>query len=345
MSGTLGCSRLALGRQHIIALASMLALAACGDAPPINPTANAQYLTDEANDDLEGAAGDEGTDRSPDTVARGTSAYSQYIAFGDSFTSGFGLVDVATKCIQSPRAWPPQVNTLLGIASPLVFAACSGANTQDIVAYGPLVKAKKQAGPQIALLPPPEELDSALITIQIGGNDLRLDDSVKQCLAGLNALSSSSLTRPFTTLSLLSPQCASLDLLLSALSDAAAESILPSLDYTFRSLREAAPNATIVAVGYPHLVNATSACAGVWSAVPEDYRQRLNDVADAINAKIARAAENAGIFSITDDVVAAFTDREACSPRELISRVTMHPNAAGHQAIARVVANGVSATP
>jgi hypothetical protein len=28
-------------------------------------------------------------------IARGTGAYSQYIAFGDSFTSGFGLVDVA----------------------------------------------------------------------------------------------------------------------------------------------------------------------------------------------------------------------------------------------------------
>jgi hypothetical protein len=73
------------------------------------------------------------------------------------------------------------------------------------------------------------------------------------------------------------------------------------------------------------------------------YRQRRNDLADAINAKIASAAETAGVQSITDEVVAAFAGREACAPQEMIGSLTMHPNAAGHQAYAQLVASGVRA--
>jgi hypothetical protein len=74
-------------------------------------------------------------------------------------------------------------------------------------------------------------------------------------------------------------------------------------------------------------------------------RQRFNEVGDAINAQIARAAGNVGIPSLTKEVFDAFSGHEACSPDEWISTLSMHPNAAGHRASAQVVANGVPAAP
>ena len=369
MSRALGRSVRVLGSQHIVALASMLALAACGDEAPASRTTNSQYLAGEAPevsgaaggsqetaDDQAHAAGDpeEGlvdtdTDGSQlDAVAHAAGTYSQYIAFGDSFTSGYGLVYPSTTdpCARSESAWPPLVNTLLKIGSPLVFAACSGAWTEDIVGDGPLVVLGIQAEPQIALLPPPEQLHSALITIQIGGNDIRLNDDIQQCVDGLKALNmATNLTDSLTALSLLSPDCVSLDWLLTNFEAVVDTTLKSSLDKTFRALRKAAPIATIVAVGYPHLVDATSACTGLWKCVPVSYRQRLNDLADAINAKIASAAKDAGIRSITSGVVTAFAGREACSPQEMIGSISMHPNAEGHKTYAQLVANEVPAAP
>jgi lysophospholipase L1-like esterase len=230
---------------------------------------------------------------------------------------------------------------MLGIASPLIFPACSGATTQDVIANGPLVGAKNgQTAPQIDELPPPEQLETALITIQIGGNDLKLDANIQQCMAGLKK--STSIVQSATALSQLSPQCKDLDWLLDNFNTTVNENFEASLEYTFEALRNAAPNTPIIAVGYPHLVDATSACSGfINSMISPIDRQRMNDLADAINAKIASAAQTAGILSITDEVVTAFAGREACAPQEMIGSLTMHPNAAGHQAYAQLVASRV----
>jgi lysophospholipase L1-like esterase len=341
MSRTLGRSFHALGRQHIIALASVLALAACAGEPPANPAANAQYLNGETGDG-------EDTDRLPDTAASAAGMYSRYIALGDSFASGYGLLGTDSRtCAQSPRAWPPQLYELLGIAEPFTFGACSGATTQDILADGPLVVKHKQAEPQIALVQRADELDSAtLITIQIGGNDLKLDDRIQQCFTALQGVSTSGLTQSITALGLLSPACAGLDELANSPKDFVKKALQKNLDNTFRALREAAPNATIVAVGYPHLINATT-CIGLLSLlVRPDYRKKINAVADQINNTIEQAANDAGIFSITTDVVTAFEGHEACSPLEMIGSLnSLHPNTLGHQLYARLIATELSPTP
>jgi lysophospholipase L1-like esterase len=227
------------------------------------------------------------------------------------------------------------VNEILAIPGPFTFAACSGATTLDVIAAG--------SNSQIAVLPAPEELDSALITIQIGGNDIKLDEYIQECFDGLKALKmSTSLTQTITALSQLSPQCANLDWLLDNFNVFVSDSLEQNLDNTFTTLRAAAPKATIVAVGYPHLVNETSECTGFLALlIPFEIRERMNDLADAINDKIRVAAGNAGIRSITTEVVTAFTGYEACSPEEMISGINMHPNAAGHATYAQVVANGV----
>ena len=155
---------------------------------------------------------------------------------------------------------------------------------------------------------------------------------------------STNIVQSVTALTQLSPQCKDLDWLLNNFSETVNENFEASLEYTFEALRNAAPNSTILAVGYPHLVDATPACSGfINSVINPTYRQRMNDLADAINAKIASAATTAGILSITDEVVDAFADREACAPQEMIGSFSMHPNAAGHQAYGQLVARRAAA--
>jgi lysophospholipase L1-like esterase len=359
----------ALGSQRMVAVASLLALAACANETPVTPAANFQSLAGEAPEDVAAAVGQEAADSlevtavdqgqavgepgqaaasdgspPPDPVSSGTSMFSQYIAFGDSFTSGFGLdlgsigpISGGDACAQSQGAWPPLVNGILGIPGPFIFAACSGATTLDVIGDVP--------NPQIGLLPAPEQLDSALITIQIGGNDIKLDASIQQCFEGLKALKmSTSLTQSITALSQLSPQCADLDWLLDHFDTFVSESLEVNLYNTFTALRAAAPKAAIAAVGYPHLVNATTDCTGFLALViPIEIRVRMNALADAINDAIESAALSAGIDRITTTVVDAFTGYEACSPQEMISSINMHPNAAGHATYAQVVADGLLA--
>src|SRR5580692_7099294 len=64
----------------------------------------------QAASDPEAAPADTDTDGSPpDTVIGAAGTYSQYIAFGDSFTSGYGLAGSnSNPCAQSQLAWPPQ---------------------------------------------------------------------------------------------------------------------------------------------------------------------------------------------------------------------------------------------
>lgn len=260
----------------------------------------------------------------------------QYIAFGDSFVSGVGASDVQWEpCGTSRAAWPYRVQEGLQIPE-LVFAACSGATTQDVLGTGRL-----QMAAQLSQLPAAGELDSALITITIGGNDIKLDERLAKCLNG---------SQPSSSLGSLSGACGDLKELLDTATTVVNDALAPSLDETFKTLREAAPNATIVAVGYPHLVDANGPmCDATLTGklIDRGNRGRMNELADAINAQIAASAARAGIASVTDDVVAAFAGHEACSADEWIvspdatlrtgNLGVAHPNETGHQVYANAV--------
>jgi lysophospholipase L1-like esterase len=266
--------------------------------------------------------------------------YSQYIAFGDSFASGFGLSGTDPRtCAQSQQAWPPRASRLLRIAQPINFVACSGATTRDVFAGLSLEQTTQLTEPADG-----EQPISTLVTIQIGGNDLKLGDSIQECSEGLKALKKSTrVTESLTALTQLSPRCANLNWLLDNFDNEVNKSLPGNLSSTFQSLRAAAPSATIIAVGYPHLVDATSACSGMWRLIPTRFRQRMNKLADAINAQIKSAADNAEIVSLTSEVVDAFAGREACSAKPMINSLHMHPNAAGHKQYAQLVAGAVPA--
>lgn len=264
--------------------------------------------------------------------------FTHYAAFGDSFVSGVGttgvVVDAKNPCGTGPLAWPYGVREYLGIQS-MTFAACSGATTRHVVG----------AGGQMSKLPPADQLNNALITMMVGGNDIRLDERLQKCFQG----STKSAPDPSA--------CGDLDQLLNNIGAVIQDSLGRTLEETYRTVRAAAPNAAIVAVGYPHLVDATNdTCDQTWTGYVLDRarRQKLNDLADALNGQIARAASNAGIYWITDEIVEKFRGHEACSgadewivsPDEVLRTRNLvslsHPNDRGYPAIAEVVASAFS---
>lgn len=381
MTRTIGSSIRALGSQRFIAVACLLAVAGCGDETPVDATTNLKNLAGEETSDVDitgaeqapegpqGVAGDLGdtvgltgatpVDGTPaeetESTAPEAGGFTQYIAFGDSFTSGFGLsgaVGLSSKGNDCARdfnaAWPPLVNKKLAIANPLTFAACSAATTKDILGGGPLIP-KYQPRAQIEELPPPEQLNSALITIQIGGNDIKYDESFAKCAQAAQATPSKSSSFPTSGGAPVpgAPECQELDWLINNTTQVVNASLGKLLEDTFKTIRDRAPKATIIAVGYPHLVDATSACDNtlIGGIFPAETRQRFNDVADLINLQIANAAANAGILSLTTEVVSAFAGHEACSKEEWISTFSIHPTAVGHEVYAQVVASGALAAP
>jgi len=374
MIGSRGFSRRLAPRHSVVAVASALALAACsadgegevipnprigqlGDATSAEPAPAGSVAGSpgvEAVPVAEGAtsAAPQPTAAPVDLEAEDVPAqapgealqysvaaagFSCYVALGDSFVSGVGASVVGGPCGASWAAWPFGVQAGLGNL-PITFAACSGATTQDVVtAMGGL-----RMRPQMSMLPPPEHLGSALITIAIGGNDIKLEQSVRKCFQGASSLSSS--------LSLAQSACWDLEQLLNNLTEVVNGALAPSLDYTFRALRAAAPSATIVAIGYPHVVDTSSPnCdrTATGYLLNLSKRQRLNQLVDALNAQIKTAAANAGIASIIDPIVAAFQGHEACSADEWIVSADAllrtgnfgvgHPNDAGYRAYANAV--------
>ncbi|MDI2029386.1 SGNH/GDSL hydrolase family protein [Saccharopolyspora sp. TS4A08] len=224
------------------------------------------------------------------------SAAENYVALGDSYASGTGTRDYfedSGDCLRSPKAYPQLWADEHGAAA-FEFAACSGAVTDDVNA--------DQLGSLSA--------DTTLVTISIGGNDIGFVDVVTRCVAGTDEACD------------------------SAVSDATAKAHdeLPAkLDTTYANIREAAPNAKVVVVGYPRL-NEMGDCGVPFYT--ENKRQRINEGADELASVISDRASAAG-FSFADPRE-AFAGHGVCSSDEWINgpstpiQESFHPDVDGH---------------
>src|ERR1700719_280340 len=93
-------------------------------------------------------------------------AASQYVALGDSYSSGVGtrvFYSESGSCKRSPEAYPPKVASQQGYT--LSFQACSGAKTTDVNSN------------QLGTL----SSTTALVTITIGGNDAGFSNVIVNC--------------------------------------------------------------------------------------------------------------------------------------------------------------------
>jgi len=235
------------------------------------------------------------------TVMRAAEAASsvQYVALGDSYSSGLGAGDYISSsgsCDRSTRAYPEQWAAANAPAS-FVSVACAGATTADVISS------------QVSAL----SASTTLVSITIGGNDAGFSSVMETCV-----LSSTS-------------TC------VNAVSNAEAfiTSQLPALlDTTLQIIRVHAPAAKIVVLGYPDLydLSKSSTCIGLST----QDRTALNGGADDLDSALAAAAaKNLDTFA---DVRSQFATHEICDSGSWLNSVDIfaisssyHPNASGQE--------------
>ncbi|MFZ4141604.1 SGNH/GDSL hydrolase family protein [Streptomyces griseoincarnatus] len=218
-----------------------------------------------------------------------------YVALGDSYSSGVGAgsyISSSGDCKRSTKAHP-YLWAAANSPSSFSFTACSGARTGDVLSG--------QLGPLSA--------STALVSISIGGNDAGFADVMTTCVLQSD---SSCLSRIATA-------------------RAFVDSTLPGrLDGVYTAIRDRAPNAHVVVLGYPRFYRLGTTCIGL----SETKRKAINDASDHLNSAIAARARAYGYTF--GDVRTTFTGHEICSGNSWLHSVdwlnignSYHPKAAG----------------
>ncbi|WP_185200766.1 SGNH/GDSL hydrolase family protein [Glaciihabitans sp. INWT7] len=185
-------------------------------------------------------------------AAEGQSTHGlEYVALGDSFSSGLGLPHPVSNspsfCHRSTINFPHRVARALGLT--LKDATCAGATTSNVIS-SPLKYGKGSSPPQSGSL----NSQTDVVTITIGGNDLGFVDATKSCVA---------LGREGPLLLAKAPNCRSLFVRDSAdeLSQRIDSAVMngtdayPSgLEKTFATIAKKAPHARVFVIGYPTIM-------------------------------------------------------------------------------------------
>jgi lysophospholipase L1-like esterase len=155
-------------------------------------------------------------------VSTGTALADNYVALGDSYSSGTGTgsYTLSSSCLRSVYAYPYLVASQRPGTS-LNFVACSGATTTDVM------------NNQISAV----NASTNIVTITVGGNDAGFSNVVISCttLGCQNAIANA---RTYI------------------------QNTLPGrLDTVYSAIRARAPGARVIVLGYPRLFQSTG-CLG-----------------------------------------------------------------------------------
>ncbi|GAA3031594.1 PKD domain-containing protein [Actinokineospora globicatena] len=307
------------------------------------------------------------TDGEHDPTARSVLIGGQYVALGDSYSSGEGAVPTPSdlydprggrpwfidrdgtntdtdlnSCHRSHHAYP---YLLAGDSPTLSFHACSGAVIENMTVAKPGTRGG-EARPQIDHL----DKHTSLVTMSIGGNDVGFSDIVSYCVKhGVLTKVPNPCERENGSK------------LLNEVSNLRA-----TLVKVYDKVLEAAPNAQVYVMGYPRFFarpkpGETADHCPNWPAIGVSPADQLwiNSEITHLNATIEQA-----ISEVRGDLRArvryvpvydAFTGHEACRPGPMLNDVvpwpfkvpySFHPSRAGHEALAAAMRETISgATP
>ncbi|AOR34325.1 lipase [Streptomyces fodineus] len=219
-----------------------------------------------------------------------------YVALGDSYSAGLGAGDylpTGTNCKRSGRAYPVLWASAHKMAA-FAFAACNHARTSDVLSG------------QLGTL----GAGTRLVTLTVGGMDAGFGVVMTTCALGGTS----------RCLSAVAAARATVD-----------RSLGDSLDRLYSAIRDRAPGARVVVLGYPHLYHLRGACE---VGLQDTARAALNEGVDHLDALIARRAAAHG-FAFAD-VRGAFAGHEICSAAPWLHSVDVlaptesyHPTAPG----------------
>ncbi|MEU8262626.1 SGNH/GDSL hydrolase family protein [Micromonospora sp. NPDC048999] len=251
----------------------------------------------------------------------------RYVALGDSYTAGPLIpTQVDLNCLRSNRNYPTLVAASAGSSS-FADVSCSGATTNDILNSG---------SGQLGISVPPQlaavTSSTALVTVQIGGNDIGFSSIISDCAqASLSSPLGSPCKNKYTA--------GGTDQLQARINAAA-----PKVTAVLQAVHAAAPGARVAVIGYPAILPDSG--YGCWPVVPIAYQDvpYLRAVEKSLNAMLAStAAANNATYA---DVYTPSIGRDACQSsgtrwiEGLIpqnSAAPFHPNATGEQGMANAV--------
>jgi len=225
-----------------------------------------------------------------------------YVALGDSYSAGVGtgVYDPASgDCSRSPLSYPPLWASEHHPAS-FQFVACSGATTGDV------------RGRQVAALDPGTDL----VTITIGGNDAGFGSVLRTCTVG--------------------PSDSACVAAVDTAEEFARTELPGRLAQTFSAIRNAAPRAHVVVLGYPRLFELTPGCSDPL-APNLTRRTKLDEGADVLNSVIYKTVVQQPGFGFVD-VRDRFAGHSVCSADPWINGPSVpsfvgpyHPNQQGYR--------------
>ncbi len=260
--------------------------------------------------------------RAEDLVQAPSVSFDRYVALGDSFTAAplVPTTDLAEGCFRSDGNYPSLAAEQLDVAE-LVDVSCSGASTEDLTARQATVRGATVA-PQLAAL----DEDTDLVTLGIGGNDFdlfhtlvatctrtgRQDPTGSPCADTLAARGVDLVART------------------REIGDRVADAV--------RQVRQRAPEATVVLVGYLRLAPPEGRCRALPFAAG-DYAFGAR-VSQALDDALARAARRTGVEFV--DMYAASEGHDVCSDEPWVNgqrtvrgeALAYHPFAEGMEAVA-----------
>lgn len=190
----------------------------------------------------------------------GEAAALDYVALGDSYSSGLGSGSYGDSgdCKRSSLAYP-ELWAAANSPSSFAFTACSGARTGDVTAG--------QLGPVNS--------GTDLVSITIGGNDAGFADVMLTCVLQSEA---SCVSRVNTA-------------------RAYVDTTLPGqLDSVYDAIGAKAPAAQVVVIGYPRFYQLGGTCV---VGLTETERSAINGAADHLNDLLAKRAADHG-YSFAD---------------------------------------------
>ncbi|WP_405166387.1 SGNH/GDSL hydrolase family protein [Nocardia sp. NBC_01499] len=234
----------------------------------------------------------------PATVALAdTPASTDYVALGDSYSSGVGIGDYrpdSGDCLRSDSAYPALWAGSHAVGS-FTFNACSAATTQDV------------RNSQLGAL----NDRTGLVTITAGGNDAGFSDILRSCVFPASD--------------------ASCDAAVNGGISYANHTLPGRLDGLYQDIKAKAPKAKVVVLGYPRLFE-RDACPLSFSL---HKRDSLNRGADELDRVIAARAQSAG-FSFANPT-SRFAGHGICGEDPWINQLNIadpvesyHPNEDGH---------------
>jgi lysophospholipase L1-like esterase len=234
--------------------------------------------------------------------AAGAESSVGYVALGDSYSSGLGAgsyISSSGSCDRSTNAYPERWAAANSPAS-FVSVACAGATTSDVISG------------QVSALRP----GTTLVSITIGGNDAGFSSVMETCV-----LHSTS-----TCLSAV-----------ATASDFVTKHLPARLTSTLQAIRQHAPRARIVVLGYPDLydLSKSGSCIGLST----QDRTALNSGADALDSALGAAVTAAADRNIVyADVRGQFAGRVICDSGSWLHSVDLlaisssyHPTASGQK--------------